>query len=127
MLEKIVALLRKYDCAMHAYFTSKSDEMLARAMAYAPEIGVCVADDGDPDPLSHIQRAIAIGAKRVQLSKSHVNEKSIALAKSHGIRTSVIGVDEPDEARKYFNMGIDCILTNDYLNIYNVTKDLLKK
>ena len=127
MLPKIVALLRKYDCAMHAYFMSSNEEMLARAMAYAPEIGVCVGWDGDPDPLSIVRRAISIGAKRVQLFKPYFNEESVALAKAHGIRTGVFFADTPEEARRYFEMGIDCVLTNDTLNIYNATKDLLKK
>ena len=127
MLETIVALLRKYDCAMHAYFMSSNEDMLSRAMAYAPEIGVCVGWDGDPDPLSIVRRAISIGAKRVQLFKPYFNEESVALAKAHGIRTGVFFADTPEEARRYFEMGIDCVLTNDTLNIYNATKDLLKK
>ena len=32
--------------------------------------------------------------------------------------------DDPDEARRYFEMGIDTVLTNDYLAIKNATEDL---
>ena len=127
MLEQIVALLRKYDCSMHAYFMSSNEEMLARAKEYAPEIGVCVGWDGNPDPLSIVRRAIGIGAKKVQLFKPYFNQESVELAHRHGIRTNVFFADDADEAREYFKMDIDCVLTNDYLKIYNATKDFLEK
>ena len=31
--------------------------------------------------------------------------------------------DTPELAREYFSMGIDTVLTNDYLAIYNAVKD----
>lgn len=46
----------------------------------------------------------------------------------HGIRCNVFWADTPDEARRYFEMGIDTVLTNDYLTVYNaVEKDFLAK
>ena len=35
--------------------------------------------------------------------------------------------DEPDEAGRYFEMGIDTVLTNDYLNIASATKSLRER
>ena len=35
--------------------------------------------------------------------------------------------DDPDEARRYFEMGIDTVLTNDYLNIASATKSLRER
>ena len=35
--------------------------------------------------------------------------------------------DEPDEARRYFEMGFDTVLTNDYLTIANEYKKLYEK
>lgn len=123
MLEEIVDLIRKYDCTGHVYFMSTNDKMLAEAMAYAPEIGVCVGWDGNKAPLSIVERAIALGAKKVQLFKPYFNEKSIRLAHKNGIRCNVFYADDPDEARRYLAMGIDTVLTNDYLAISNATRD----
>ena len=47
-----------------------------------------------------------------------------AKAHEHGIRCNVFWADDAGEARRYFEMGIDTVLTNDYLAIYNaVSKD----
>ena len=49
-------------------------------------------------------------------------------AHEHGIRCNVFWADTPDEARRYFEMGIDTVLTNDYLTVYNaVSEDFLAK
>ena len=34
--------------------------------------------------------------------------------------------DDPDEAIRYLDMGIDTILTNDFLKIKNSTEELIK-
>jgi glycerophosphoryl diester phosphodiesterase len=96
--------------------------MLAEAMAYAPEIGVCVGWDGNKEPLSIVKRAIALGANKVQLFKPYFNEESVALAHENGIRCNVFWADDPEEAKKYFEMGIDTVLTNDYLMIREAVK-----
>lgn len=38
-------------------------------------------------------------------------------AKAHNILTNVFYADDPEEAKRYRDMGIDCILTNDYLQV----------
>ena len=38
-------------------------------------------------------------------------------AHENGIRCNVFFADDADEAKRYLDMGIDCILTNDYLKI----------
>ena len=38
-------------------------------------------------------------------------------AHEHGIRCNIFWSDDPDEAEKFLDMGVDCILTNDYLAI----------
>ena len=40
-------------------------------------------------------------------------------AHENGIRCNVFYADDADEAKKYLEMGIDTILTNDYLYIKN--------
>jgi len=118
-MEEIVALLRRYDCEKHAYFMTTNDQMIRRVKEYAPEIGVCVGWDGNKDPMSIVDRAIALGAYKVQLFKPYFNQASVDRAHAHGILCNVFWSDDPDEARAYRAMGIDTILTNDFLAIKN--------
>lgn len=121
MIEEIVSLIRKYDCERHVYFMTTNDEVIRRVMAYAPDIPVCVGWDGNKDPMSIVDRAIALSAYKVQLFKPYFTKESIEKAHAHGILCNVFYADEPDEAKEYLEMGIDTILTNDYLNIKNAT------
>ncbi len=118
-MEEIVALIRKYDCAGHVYFMTTSDKMLKRVMEYAPDIAVCVGFDGNKEPMSIVDRAIALGAKKVQLFKPYFTEETVKKAHAHGILCNVFYADDPDEALRYRQMGIDTILTNDLLAIQN--------
>ena len=119
MIEEIVGLVRKYDCEKQVYFMTINDEIIKKVMQYAPEIGVCVGWDRNPDPLSIVKRGIALGAQKVQLYKPYFNQESVDLAHEHGIICNVFWSDDPEEAIRYRSMGIDCILTNDYLTIKN--------
>ncbi len=125
-LVEIVSLIRKYGCEEYCYFMSSNDEMLKKAMEYAPKIRCCVGLGKSRGMLDLPNRAIAIGAQKVQLFKPYFNEETVKLAHEHGIICNVFWADDPDEARKYFEMGIDTVLTNDYLKVYNGVKDLLK-
>lgn len=119
MIEEIVALIRKYDCEKHIYFMTSSDENIRRVMEYAPDLKVCVGWDGNKDPMSIVDRAIALGAYKVQLFKPYFNQESIDKAHANGILCNVFWADNPDEARRYFRMGVDTVLTNDYLTVFN--------
>jgi glycerophosphoryl diester phosphodiesterase len=70
-----------------------------------------------------VDRAIALGAYKVQLYKPYFTQKTVDKAHAHGILCNVYYADDPEEARKYREMGIDTILTNDYLTIANALKD----
>lgn len=126
MIEEIVALIRKYDCEKHVYFMTTSDAIIKRVMEYAPDIAVCVGWDGNEDPMSIVDRAIALGAQKVQLFKPRFTRESIAKAHANGIICNVFYADEPSEACEYLDMGIDTILTNDYLAIKNATEKYFK-
>ena len=122
MMEEIVALVRKYDCAKHVYFMTANDRMIREVMRYAPDIGVCVGWDGNAAPLSIVERAIALGARKVQLFQPYFNQQTVDLAHRHGILCNVFWADDVQEAMRYRDMGIDCILTNDYLKIKNALR-----
>ncbi len=123
MIEEIVGLVRKYDCEKHIYFMTSSDKNIKRVMEYAPDLRVCVGWDGNKDPMSIVNRAIELGAYKVQLFKPYFNQESVDKAHANGILCNVFWADDPNEARRYLDMGIDTILTNDFLNIYNAVKD----
>lgn len=122
MMDKIVELIRKYNCENHVYFMTANDKIIKEVMAYAPDIKVCVGWDGNKDPMSIVGRAIELGAYKVQLFKPYFNQESVKKAHKHGILCNVFWADDPEEAIAFRKMGIDCILTNDYLTIKNALK-----
>ena len=124
MIEQIVALIRKYDCQQHIYFMTTNDAIIRRVMEYAPDMHICVGWDGNKDPMSMVNRAIELGAYKIQLFKPYFNQESVDLAHRHGILCNVFWADDPEEAIRYRKMGIDCILTNDYLTVKNALSDV---
>lgn len=123
MIEQIVALIRKYDCEKYIYFMTTNDEIIKKVKKYAPDLKICVGWNGNKDPMSIVDRAIALGAYKVQLYKPYFNQETINKAHQNGILCNVFWSDDPNEAKEYLKMGIDTILTNDYLTIYNAIKD----
>ena len=117
--ERIASLIRRYDCASHVYMMSSSDTSLADFMSVAPEIPVCVGWDGNKNVLSMPERALAIGAKKIQLFKPYFDQSTVDLAKKNGIICNVFWSDDPEEACHFLDMGIDTILSNDYLRVKN--------
>ena len=65
--------------------------------------------------------ALANGCSMVQLFKPHFGQESVDRAKAAGLRCNVFWSDDPGEARRFLNMGIDTILTNDYQPIADAT------
>ena len=125
--ERIAALLRKYDCEHHCYTMTVSDKCHREFHEIAPDIHRCVGWDGNKDPLSMPKRAIALGAEKIQLFKPYFDQSSVDMAHANGILCNVFWADDPDEACGYIDMGIDTILTNDYLCVSNAVKAHLKK
>ena len=120
-IRKIVSLIKRYDAVGHCYFMISSDPVIKQFMAYAPEIPICVGHDSSR-PYEIVDRAIALGAKKVQLFKPYFNKEMIDKAHANGIKCNVFFADDPEEAKKYLKMGVDTILTNDYLKIKNAIK-----
>ncbi len=110
-LQKIVDLIYRYDCAGHVYFMS-SEPVLRVALEIAPEIRRCCAAGSRPWDI--VERAIAHQCHKVQLFKPFFNQQMIDKAHENGIYCNVYYADDLDEAKRYLNMGIDTILTNDY-------------
>ena len=117
-LDRVVQLIRKYDCEKHVYFMCGRDEVLERLQREYPDISRCCG--GGDQKWEIVERAIKYGCKRVQLFKPYFNQEMIDKAHANGIICNVFYADDPAEAQEYLDMGIDVILTNDYFNIANV-------
>ena len=114
-LDKIVALIKKYDCQKYVYFMCGIDGILEMLQSRYPEFTRCCGA-GD-DPWHIVERAVKYGCMRVQLFKPYFDQNMIDMAHENGIICNVFFADTPEEAEKYLDMGIDVILTNDYNRI----------
>jgi len=115
-MRKIVSLIRKYDCADHVYLMLSADPQIQQFKAFAPDIPVCVGHL-KTRPWEIVDRAIEFGCEKVQLFKPYFNQEMIDKAHAHGIKCNVFWSDDPKETQQFLEMGIDTILTNDYLLI----------
>ena len=112
-MKKIVALIRKYGAEKHCYFMISDDKVIRQFKSYAPDIPMCVGHVEDR-PWAIVDRAIEMGCEKVQLFKPYFNREMIDKAHRHGIICNIFYADETEEAKRYLEMGIDTILTNDY-------------
>ena len=117
-LDKVISLIRKYDCEKYVYIMSGQDKVLARLQREYPEIlRCCGAGDGKWEI---VDRAIKYGCKKVQLCKPYFNKEMVDKAHENGIICNVFWSDDPKETEEFLDMGIDVILTNDYNRIARV-------
>jgi glycerophosphoryl diester phosphodiesterase len=118
-IEQIASLIEKYDCVRHVYFMSTNTEALHRMRERLPDASYCQgAGNGNA---AMIETAIEQGFDKVQIVSWHPYDKAmIDLCHSHGIKVNFCACDDPEEAKKLFDMGVDCILTNDYHKISSV-------
>lgn len=99
MIEEIVSLIRKYDCEKHIYFMTTNDKIIKQVMKFAPDLKICVGWDSNKAPMSVVDRAIALGAYKVQLFKPYFNRESIDKAHAHGILCNVFGQMSPKKQK----------------------------
>ncbi|MBQ5746548.1 MAG: hypothetical protein IIV81_01285, partial [Clostridia bacterium] len=120
-LKKIVSLVRKYGAEKHVYFMITRDDVIKQFMEYAPDIPVCVGHL-KARAWEIVDRAIELGCPKVQLFKPYFNQEMIDKAHAHGIICNVFWSDDKDEMKRFLDMGIDTILTNDY-NLISLEKE----
>ena len=117
-LAKVVDLIRKYDCEKYVYFMAVDDLLLERLQKEYPNIPRCCG--AGEDKWAIVDRAIRYGCQKVQLFKPYFDQAMIDKAHENGIICNVFWSDDPEETRKFLDMGIDVILTNDYNTIAQV-------
>ncbi len=122
MLHEMVRLIDRYDCRKHIYFMCTNDNFLALVQKYYPDIACCVGFNGNKDPMSMIERAVRYGCKKVQFFKPYYNKEAVEKAHEKGLICNVFWSDDLEEAKELLEMGMDTILTNDYLKISQLLK-----
>jgi len=122
-LQKIIDLVYKYDAQKHVYFMCGNVAVQKQLARLAPEIARCMGAGNDPWAI--VDRAIELGCKKVQLFGNKWDESMVKKAKEHGIICNVFYSDEVEKTKKYLEMGIDTVLTNNFqLMIDNVKGDI---
>ena len=121
-VKKVLRLIDAYDARGHVYFMSSCGPLQDQLARLAPDIPRCMGnsrhDLGRPDI---VDMAIKHKCQMVQLFKPYFDQSTIDRAHAAGLRVNVFWSDDPAEAKKFLDMGIDTILTNDYLLIANAT------
>jgi len=125
-VRRIAELLRRYDCAEHAYFMG-SPLVHEAALEVAPDIPRCMgAGSTEEERLAIIDRAIEWKCAKVQFFKPVVSPELVRRAHAEGILCNVFWSDDPEEARRFFEWGIDTVLSNDYWPIAQVRDRFLR-
>lgn len=124
-LGKIVDLIRRYDCAEHVYFMTPNRVILGILRDLAPEMHRVVGFSGDPKDM--IPEALEYDCTGIQLFKPYFDQAMVDKAHEKGLMCTVFWADDPDEAERYLDMGIETILTNDYEVVANRVNGRLRK
>lgn len=116
-LGKIVDLIRRYDCGGHVYFMTPNRVILGILRKIAPEMHRVCGFSGGPEYM--IPEALEYGCTGIQLFKPYFDQAMVDEAHEKGLMCTVFWADDPDEAERYLDMGIETILTNDYEVVAN--------
>ena len=113
-LDKVISLIKKYDCEKYVYLMSAQDDVLERLQKEYPSVPRCAGSSVGWDVLD---RATRYDCQKVQFFKPNFNQEMVDKAHAHGMICNVYWADDPQEAQTFLDMGIDTILTNDYHRI----------
>ena len=117
-VKKVLRLIDAYDARAHVYFMSSCGPLQDQLARLAPDIPRCMGYAPGKDI---VDEAIKHKCQMVQLFKPYFDQSTVDRAHAAGMRVNVFWADDPAEAKKFLDMGIDTILTNDYLLIANAT------
>jgi len=117
-VKKVLRLIDAYDARGHVYFMSSCGPLQDQLARLAPDIPRCM---GYAPKKDIVDEAIKHKCQMVQLFKPYFDQATVDRAHAAGMRVNVFWADDPAEAKKFLDMGIDTILTNDYLLIANAT------
>ncbi len=123
--QNIVDLIREYDCADYVYVMCDNPNMSLELKGIAPEIKRNAGVDWT-NPKDVVEKAIKLKTDKVQLASVYYTQEMIDKAHAHGIKCNMFFSDDVNQAIKMIDMGIDTILTNDYLSIANGVREYIK-
>ena len=124
-VKKIAAMLDEYDCTNHAYFVAR-DEVMEAALEVAPHIPRCMGAGGRERRMAIVDRAVKYECRKVQFFTTYWTKELIDRAHDLGMKCNYFFCDEPEQARKMFELGIDTVLTNDYWRIAQIKDEIVR-
>ena len=125
LIMDMINTIRKYDCANYVYFMTVSTKLHKRLADLCPDIARCMGENSD-EPTTIVDRAIECGCQKAQLFSTKLIPGLIEKAHAHGIICNLFYCDEPENVKMYLDMGIDCILTNNYLAVKTAFEKVTK-
>ena len=112
-IEQIAGLIEKYDCVGHVYFMSTNTEALLEMRERLPHASYCQGAGGGNDVM--VEKAIKYGFDKVQIVSWYPYDKAmIDRCHEHNIRCNFCQANTGELAKELLDMGIDCVLTDDY-------------
>jgi glycerophosphoryl diester phosphodiesterase len=109
IFQKIVDTIDRYDCRRHVFISGASD-VLEAALEVAPDIKRnCLERKETPDIVNN---AIKYKCSKLQFFKPAYSREMIDRAHANGIICNMFWSDDIEEARQFYAMGIDTVLTN---------------
>ena len=118
MVRKLLDQIFAYDAQDHVYFMTENRDLQATLAKAAPNIPRCMGYASGRDI---VDDALACGCRMVQLFKPHFDQSVIDRAHAAGLRVNVYWADTPEDAKTFFDMGVDTILTNEYQIVSSAT------
>ena len=105
-IKKVASLLKQYEAEKYVYFVSDKADVLEQVKNTMSNARLCL--------VGTVEEAVRLGAKKVQFSLETVSNELIQKAHEQGLRCNLAYVDNAEEVNKYYQMGVDTILTRAY-------------
>lgn len=119
LIRKIRQLAQRYDCAGHYYLSSESAEILTAAAMEAPDAERClICQENGPYIPNLMEEAEKLRCSRIQTIGNYLTDDQLQRAKAAKIRCNLFSEDGVEEAGIWFEKGVDCILTDNYLALH---------
>jgi glycerophosphoryl diester phosphodiesterase len=119
VVREVKQLAEKYGIVDQIYVAGIHDVMECM-LQYAPEIERCCLNGQNGWNL--VDKGIEYKCGRVQFANRFCDEEQISKAHDAGIICNLFYADDPDEAARYYEMGIDSILTNALAEVLPVVR-----
>ena len=118
-LADVLRIIDEHDARRHVYFMLSGASFHERMAALAPDIPRVLGWGGCTSGAQHVRLAHELGCAGLQFFKPNYTAADVARAHELGLRANCFWSDDPEEAKGLLDMGMDCILTNDWLRLSN--------